>query len=1020
MAQQNLAFSFKLTADSTQAQQAIKDVQRVLQALGASNIKFPDPTKGVAQNAQQAKQSLAGFNSELMKSAAGYAATALGAQQLAKFLHDGAKAAATQEQALQSLANRADSVGIAYKGVIDLAREMSADGSMGISDAAQGLSNLIQAGVRDLGMLRNMATQAKDVMANTPRASQGMGERWTTGTQGIANQQSELMDNLGFSKNASVIISDWATANGKLATSLTKANYVEAVSKELAKEYVTAAGAASRMSQSYAGQVEKLGVAWGNFKTKLGESITPEATKIVEALQYITEKGIGPMVAALSLAANGIAGVLTLGKGIADGVAGKLDANGKARVDAQMNVTAANIGSSLNTLTGIDLGANPTEAKKVLSELEKSQAAAAEMAERVAAAKQKTAAANKEILKGEIDLKAVNGAQVPKDANGMPMLPPGFGALPPPPTFNPNDKRYTAPTGTDAQRAARQQSVVSADQWDAAVKNAVTAASKIDQEIALAKTKNGMLIDLAKQQADSLENINAQRLAKQEIQEVDATKASLEAQRSIYKKELDGLEAEKALIQKAIVANKGTNPDGKTVPFDLQRDIDLQKQLAQIDADIIVKRKQAGVDATKASRELSEAQVRDNAEANARIQQQSETATAVADTRMAASFDKRQQMLDEDLATGLIKQQEYNDKVAQLTMDRLTFEESQIRAQMDAIINMRENATAKEQQAFDEQAKQLQAKLDAMPTRRETAKSGSRVKTYQDQIAEAAKNASDETTRLSLIEQDYQRQNEQGALTSIELENKLNEERAKSAERIREQADALRALAAQQKQVSPELELQIKQLDSQYTTLTTKTDETAKAINRAFADEAVAGLEALITKSKSLGEVMRSLLLSVVLEFQKHAAKALADMAFGAIGGATGGVGGLLSSLLTSGHSAGGYTGDGGKYEPAGIVHRGEYVLRKEATQAIANKYGFDFLAYVNRFGALPGGAGFANGGGVGVASGNAGAFMGGGVRIVNSIDQGSIHDAMATSGGERVVVNIIRANAGALKQILA
>ena len=33
------------------------------------------------------------------------------------------------------------------------------------------------------------------------------------------------------------------------------------------------------------------------------------------------------------------------------------------------------------------------------------------------------------------------------------------------------------------------------------------------------------------------------------------------------------------------------------------------------------------------------------------------------------------------------------------------------------------------------------------------------------------------------------------------------------------------------------------------------------------------------------------------------------------------------------GYSSGGYTGNGGKYEPAGIVHRGEYVVNSETTR---------------------------------------------------------------------------------------
>lgn len=55
-------------------------------------------------------------------------------------------------------------------------------------------------------------------------------------------------------------------------------------------------------------------------------------------------------------------------------------------------------------------------------------------------------------------------------------------------------------------------------------------------------------------------------------------------------------------------------------------------------------------------------------------------------------------------------------------------------------------------------------------------------------------------------------------------------------------------------------------------------------------------------------------------------------------------------------YSSGGYTGDGGKYEPAGIVHRGEVVLPQEIVKR-------DWSMLSNRYGHLPG---FAGGGVVG------------------------------------------------------
>ncbi|MGP3775209.1 transglycosylase SLT domain-containing protein [Streptomyces sp. SDT5-1] len=65
---------------------------------------------------------------------------------------------------------------------------------------------------------------------------------------------------------------------------------------------------------------------------------------------------------------------------------------------------------------------------------------------------------------------------------------------------------------------------------------------------------------------------------------------------------------------------------------------------------------------------------------------------------------------------------------------------------------------------------------------------------------------------------------------------------------------------------------------------------------------------------------------------------------------------------LGKGWATGGYTGNGSKYTPAGVVHKGEYVLRKEATSRI----GLGALHAMNRSGQIPGHAdgGFAGFGG--------------------------------------------------------
>ncbi|MCR4158837.1 phage tail tape measure protein [Kerstersia gyiorum] len=81
-------------------------------------------------------------------------------------------------------------------------------------------------------------------------------------------------------------------------------------------------------------------------------------------------------------------------------------------------------------------------------------------------------------------------------------------------------------------------------------------------------------------------------------------------------------------------------------------------------------------------------------------------------------------------------------------------------------------------------------------------------------------------------------------------------------------------------------------------------------------------------------------------------------MAFGGwLGGLGGGVSGAVSGASLPGiggtggglvdgiqFSLGGYTGDGGKYDPAGIVHKGEGVLNQEEIRAIGGEEGFNAL----------------------------------------------------------------------------
>lgn len=141
----------------------------------------------------------------------------------------------------------------------------------------------------------------------------------------------------------------------------------------------------------------------------------------------------------------------------------------------------------------------------------------------------------------------------------------------------------------------------------------------------------------------------------------------------------------------------------------------------------------------------------------------------------------------------------------------------------------------------------------------------------------------------------------------------------------------------------------------------------------------------------------------------------------GGSGGGLGGLGGLLGSLGSLfGFASGGYTGDGGKYQPKGIVHGGEFVFTKSST----SKLGVGFLSGLMAF--ASGGAfasslpslSYADGGAVNLPQ-QAQQTQMPSLNIVNSLAPEVTLDHLNTPAGERTILNIISRNSNSVKQSL-
>ena len=134
---------------------------------------------------------------------------------------------------------------------------------------------------------------------------------------------------------------------------------------------------------------------------------------------------------------------------------------------------------------------------------------------------------------------------------------------------------------------------------------------------------------------------------------------------------------------------------------------------------------------------------------------------------------------------------------------------------------------------------------------------------------------------------------------------------------------------------------------------------------------------------------------------------ATATMGSAVVAGQTALTGAILANKATAllSLATGGYTGDGGKYEPAGIVHKGEYVFSQEDV----NRIGLSNLE------AMHNGTTYSSN-----TVNNYNTNGTGQVSIVNVVDPSMLKSYLKTPEGQQAIINTIKQNPRTVKQIIA
>ena len=251
-----------------------------------------------------------------------------------------------------------------------------------------------------------------------------------------------------------------------------------------------------------------------------------------------------------------------------------------------------------------------------------------------------------------------------------------------------------------------------------------------------------------------------------------------------------------------------------------------------------------------------------------------------------------------------------------------------------------------------------------------------------------------------------------GLITETEARARLLQLKRESRE---EMARLLPLMQQAAQALGPEAVTRVQQFRNALASLKTTTDQVAATLNQKLKDGFAQLFTDIATGTKSARAALKGMIRSFALELNKLLAKKLVQKLFGGAGGA-GGAGGLITKFL--GFAQGGLVqgpGTSTSDDVPAMLSSGEFVLRAAAVR----QWGVDFLEAINSVDAVGPSPRLAMAAGGLVPAQAPAPAPEQSVRIINVIDENMAGDYLASSEGERVILNVLERNRGAVKQVL-
>lgn len=387
-----------------------------------------------------------------------------------------------------------------------------------------------------------------------------------------------------------------------------------------------------------------------------------------------------------------------------------------------------------------------------------------------------------------------------------------------------------------------------------------------------------------------------------------------------------------------------------------------------------------------------------------------------------AMLEQQQRALDLRRQAGLMAEQDYYAQKRALIEQAGEVEKKGLQeqiARLEAEKSKGADALNAKRQLSETRAKlalkeiELQNKLNAvnqdatLAAQRQEAALAALANTHSRYLEQLEKQSQRTVSTAWMGDKDKQRLSGEWAIEDRYLaeQRRLEDQRMFSPNLSQEQRQQIE-MRLQLLQTEKERELQLyRQTYDQLDQMQTKWQLGASQALQDYADQAanVAGQvgNAFTKAFQGMEDAIVNFAMTGKADFKSLANSIIADLiriqARQAIVGMTGSLFGQDGPLAAAGKffgfASGGYTGDGGKYEPAGIVHKGEYVINAAATKRLG-------LGYLNSLN------GYANGG-----------LVGGGA-LPTVAGGGDVHISVTVEAGGQVQSQASGINESAMNQL--